>query len=453
MRKPRAKGLVATLAFMLLVLMVFAPAALATTQCYTRVQAGSDEVCASTKTNVPSNLDIPLDGGEVYHSAFPNPLGSLYLAGIEQGFSYEAADAGWGVFVNRIDGYGDPVGWTSWWLYAINGYMAPVGATAWETRENDQYLWFLVPATAPANSLALQVNGPTTVQLGATSTFTVVGDDLNKVNSQADAAAFGLDASANAVQTPSEFAPVAGATVYVAGAEATSDAAGQVTVVLQKPGTRSIWSEKEADADWFYVASTRARTITVPFSDVPASNPYYDAINLIAGLGIVEGYTTGGSVINFGPDNDLYRAQFAKMIVIALGIEVEEGMESPFTDVEAGLYPHDYVAAAWQNGVVNGLTTTTFGPYQNISRAQVVTMAVRALQQFAPSALVTPPSSYTCTWGDFSPVHGPNADIAEYNGLLDGLPLSTTAADPWAPMPRGETAQVLANMIELLGAN
>ena len=78
-------------------------------------------------------------------------------------------------------------------------------------------------------------------------------------------------------------------------------------------------------------------------------------------------------------------------------------------------------------------------------------MVVRTLQNLHPDALQPVPGSYVNTWGtDFSPIHGPNARIAESNGLLEGLPLTGAANDPWAPMSRGEVAQVLWNMMGLI---
>ena len=80
-------------------------------------------------------------------------------------------------------------------------------------------------------------------------------------------------------------------------------------------------------------------------------------------------------------------------------------------------------------------------------------MVVRAMQRLHPGALETPGTGYVNTWGtSFSATHGENARIAEFNGLLAGLPLSGAAADPWAPMPRGEGAQVLWNLKGLLGS-
>jgi hypothetical protein len=78
---------------------------------------------------------------------------------------------------------------------------------------------------------------------------------------------------------------------------------------------------------------------------------------------------------------------------------------------------------------------------------------VRAVQNLQPSTLAVPPADYANTWGvDFDSSHSPLARIAEYNHLLDGLDLSGASAEPMSLMTRGETAQVLWNMIRLLEA-
>ncbi len=196
--------------------------------------------------------------------------------------------------------------------------------------------------------------------------------------------------------------------------------------------------------------------------DVPAGAPYYDAIQGMFAAGVIDGYVEPGG-IEFRPGNPIWRQQFAKMVCRAYDIEVTDDMTSPFTDLDAvdspsSLYPHEYIAAAYLHGITTGITPTTFAPYRDISRAQVITMGVRALQQVAPSALSTPPAGYVSTWGTgFSSIHGPNARLAEYNGLLDGLGMdgshpagNLAALDPWGVMSRGEVAQFLWNARALL---
>lgn len=453
-KRGRSYKLALALVGALLLVMLIAPSAFATT-CQTRVQAIGEEVCPYVSSQVPDDVSVPLIGGGSFQSTFANPLAALHLTGVTRGFSIEVADSTYGPFVNKIAGYGDPETFTNWWLIAVNGFMPPVGAGSVAAQDGDEYLWINAPSTAPQSDMALIVNGPTTIPLGQSATFTIVGDDLGLVNSQADIARFGLDPATTVVQTPDQFASIADATVYIDGATQISDDAGQITVTGAAPGTRSIWAEKAFDDTFFYVPSTQATTFTVPFSDAAPGSPYFTAIHKIAGTGIVEGYPISPTQIEYRPQNNLYRAQFAKMITIALELDVHEGLTSPFADLGAqvsdNLYPHDYVAVAHKANIIKGLTATTFGPWQDVTRAQVATMVVRALQNMYPGVLAQPSADYTGTWGGFSTVHEENARLAEFNGLLDGLSLTTTAADPWEPMSRGETAQILANMLTLLG--
>ena len=202
-------------------------------------------------------------------------------------------------------------------------------------------------------------------------------------------------------------------------------------------------------------ATPQATSATPSFLDVPATHAYYQAIQHMADAGIIGGYTVE-SGREFRPDNPVLRAQFAKMIVGALDIAVSEDATCPFTDLgvddPASLYPHEYVAAAYNAGIIKGKGATSFAPWDNVKRSQVVTMVVRALQNLHPTLLATPPADYANTWGNtYDAEQGPLARLAEYNGLLDGLPLTGAAADPWGTMSRGETAQVLWNVVAKLG--
>lgn len=132
------------------------------------------------------------------------------------------------------------------------------------------------------------------------------------------------------------------------------------------------------------------------------------------------------------------------MICGVFDLPVTEDMTSPFTDLETddltSLYPNEYVAAAYAAGITTGTTPTTFGPYLEISRVQVITMGVRALQSLAPGTLAPASPGFVATWDPtFSPIHGPNALLAEANGLLDGLGVDAEhPAGDLAASTRGE---------------
>lgn len=180
-----------------------------------------------------------------------------------------------------------------------------------------------------------------------------------------------------------------------------------------------------------------------PFLDIDAS-PYRESIEGVFEYQVVNGFEDG----SFRPDAPIARAQFVKMLALMLKLPVVEGMPSPFWDIGANdpstLYPNDYIAAAWANGWVHGVTATSFAPWQSLSRAQMVTLVIRAWWKLHPGFdLATPPDDFVSTLGNFDPVHAAAMGIAEYNGVLAGLEGFGPEWDPWQPATRGEMAGVL----------
>ena len=188
------------------------------------------------------------------------------------------------------------------------------------------------------------------------------------------------------------------------------------------------------------------------FSDVPSDYRYATAIDELAEIHVISGYSDG----TFRPGETVTRQQFAKMIVLALDLPVSEGDTCDFWDVAKSapgtLFPDHYVAVAAARSITKGVTATSFAPLSDVGRAQVITMAVRALDKLHDGVLEDPPALYTgCSWKpSFSEAHGENARRAEFNGLLARLPLP--GLDPWGAMTRGEAAQVMWNMTRLIAA-
>jgi hypothetical protein len=190
------------------------------------------------------------------------------------------------------------------------------------------------------------------------------------------------------------------------------------------------------------------------FSDVAVTDPYYQAISAMARAGALGGYPDG----TFRPDNLVTRQHFAKMIVGAMGLPVAEDdwqdTTPPFTDCGpddlANLYPHDYIAVAKARNLTSGKTATTFAPRANITRAQMATMVVRAAKG-SGMELAAVDADYAGPLIDYGdPIHGINVQLADRNGLLQGL---VVAGDPSAWIAgnatRGEVAQVLSNLMRL----
>lgn len=103
------------------------------------------------------------------------------------------------------------------------------------------------------------------------------------------------------------------------------------------------------------------------------------AIKQLAGLGLLNGYPDG----TFRPENPITRAEFAKVMVYALGLkdaaEMLAGVPVSFTDVEPNHWAVGYISIAASQEIVKGYPDGTFGPQNNVTYAEVITMILRAL--------------------------------------------------------------------------
>jgi hypothetical protein len=182
------------------------------------------------------------------------------------------------------------------------------------------------------------------------------------------------------------------------------------------------------------------------FLDVNADEPHGPAILDFVGKGYVEGYATG-AFRTFDQGNPLLRAQLAKILVNALGLSADEALSTTFTDLgpddPGNLFPHEYVAAAVEAGLLKGYSSTEFGPWDKLTRAQMVTVLVRAVRELSPTTLLTPPADFVGSVTGGPLVHAESLRVAEYNGLLDDLTGFGPYWDPNSFARRGEVIQLL----------
>lgn len=179
------------------------------------------------------------------------------------------------------------------------------------------------------------------------------------------------------------------------------------------------------------------------FADVPPSHRFFEPITALAQAGVVSGYSDQ----RFHPDDYLTRAQFAKIIVLALGKHTPE-IDNPdaptFSDVPytGSAYPFDYIEEATALGIIKGRGDGTFGPGDNITRLQVVLMLVRA----GAGILETPPPGQLCPFADV-PDYGRDAVIiAFYNNLVSGK--TTTSFGSYSPATRGQAAKMVYGLVQ-----
>jgi hypothetical protein len=139
-------------------------------------------------------------------------------------------------------------------------------------------------------------------------------------------------------------------------------------------------------------------TPTTPtFVDVPPGNSFYGYVEAAAAGGVFAGYDCGGHGEPcpgryFRPNNNVTRAQVAKMIVLAAGWTLVTPGTPTFSDVAPADWSYSYVETAFQYDVAGGYdclgltpepTPTVicreFRPNHSASRAQIAKMVYIAI--------------------------------------------------------------------------
>lgn len=111
------------------------------------------------------------------------------------------------------------------------------------------------------------------------------------------------------------------------------------------------------------------------FPDVDEYSEYAEAIAYVSEAGIMVGDNNG----NFNPNNSVSRAEMATLICRMLGETEELQTSSDFSDVPTSHWANIYVSKAVELGIINGYGNGKFGPNDNVTYEQAVTMIVRAI--------------------------------------------------------------------------
>ncbi|HPP44090.1 MAG TPA: S-layer homology domain-containing protein, partial [Caldisericia bacterium] len=94
------------------------------------------------------------------------------------------------------------------------------------------------------------------------------------------------------------------------------------------------------------------------FPDVPESYWAYKEINKLVELGILKGYPDG----TFKPGNNVTRAEFATMVVLAKKLTLISPATPTFKDVPTNHWAYKQVETAAKAGYLKGYPDGTFGP-------------------------------------------------------------------------------------------
>lgn len=205
-----------------------------------------------------------------------------------------------------------------------------------------------------------------------------------------------------------------------------------------------VYEAKKADTYYFYMpdeyvtvsAWFAPEASALPFADVSYTNWYYDAVKFVYDKGIMDGV----SYYRFAPDATITRGMVVTMLWRMAGEPYESS--AGFTDVASGRYYSTAVAWAAKNGIVEGMTSSTFAPDQAITREQLASILYRYAKWLGFSGTGTDISGYTDA-GKVSDYAYDAMCWAVKTGVVTGT--SAKVLDPQGTATRAAAAQMFMN--------
>lgn len=220
----------------------------------------------------------------------------------------------------------------------------------------------------------------------------------------------------------------------------------------------ALWSIGQEDERTWQVlnsglrgSGSSSRTADPLFPDV-TGHECEEAVRFLRSRRLLDGYPDG----TFRPNRTLSRAEFTKMVVEAHDWLHPQSPNSGSThpgfpnDMDKTHWAYPFVTRAYTEGLVSGYPDGEFRPDFPLTRAEMVTMAVRVLDK----ALGTPDES--STGGEISmPVDVRSHWVRSYleRAMTWGIAQDFAGSHfmPDKPTTRGEAAMTVARIVQLTG--
>lgn len=196
-------------------------------------------------------------------------------------------------------------------------------------------------------------------------------------------------------------------------------------------------------------AAVKVMPVTQPgltFPDIK-KNSNKAAIEALASREIINGMGDGF----FAPNKTMTRAEYAAIVVRALGLTPDAAGAKIYTDVASGTWYEGYIGTATAFGIINGRGGGIFDPQGTITKQEAAVMTIRAAKLCGLDTAMkrTAVRDALCDYADYTSV----ADWAQnelaycyQNGLLDASALNV---EPGRKILRCEVAEMLYRMLKL----
>ncbi|MCR8842694.1 S-layer homology domain-containing protein [Paenibacillus sp. SC116] len=167
----------------------------------------------------------------------------------------------------------------------------------------------------------------------------------------------------------------------------------------------------------------------------------FDELDNFVNADLLRGYVDEYGDVYVKPNQSISRAEFVSILVRALGLTSDQAGTS-FTDVQQGKWHYEPIRIASSLGIVNGTSESTFGPNQPVKRGEIAALIVRAFSSTV---------QFTGEMKSFTDVPdyyaAPSIMKASQVGIVHGA--TATTFKPFANATRAEAVVMLQRALDL----
>ena len=173
-----------------------------------------------------------------------------------------------------------------------------------------------------------------------------------------------------------------------------------------------------------------AKARAVEFSDVSNDQPYASAVSQLTERKIIGGYPDG----TFKPEASITRGQAAAIIAKLLNLDTKIVKNPKFKDVSPKTGNYGAIATVVEKGIFRGYADGRFGPHDQITRAQMSSILIKAFKFNTLTYMQSTP------FKDIDRLSSHQESVYTLYKLGIAFGTSETTFSPNKPITRGEAA-------------
>ena len=177
------------------------------------------------------------------------------------------------------------------------------------------------------------------------------------------------------------------------------------------------------------------------FTDIGKASWAREAINGLAAAGVIN----GKSDTEFAPNDNVTRAEFAKILMGTFGLASNAYTTSSFRDVPTDAWYFEYVESAYNLGIITGVGNGTFAPDALITRQDMAVMVARAAEMAGKTISEVSEAKDFADSGNIADYAKAPVDTLVKGGVINGM--SDTEFAPLANATRAQAAKILYNFL------